>query len=122
MISNNKFSSTFKINKIFNCIPIWTFSKQNKKHFFEQKCEFTVAYGHLDVIEFLLQNRANINLGTLKNGITPLMSVAEEGNLEILLENEYLIKCGARINQNAPNVDTSLIIGAMQQKLGMKFV
>ena len=63
-------------------------------------------HGHLNVVEFLVQNGANINLAD-NNGNTALMSAAFNGYLNVV---EFLFQNGANINLANNNGNTALMV------------
>ena len=44
-----------------------------------------VENGHLNVVEYLIKEKVDINLGTMEDGHTPLMLATMENNLKCIL-------------------------------------
>ncbi|MEN8723304.1 MAG: ankyrin repeat domain-containing protein [Alphaproteobacteria bacterium] len=58
------------------------------------------------LIDFLLQNRANVNATTKETGETAMIAAADEGNIDIV---EQLIDAGADFNQEDDRGETAMI-------------
>jgi hypothetical protein len=66
---------------------------------------FATKANHINVIKFLINNGADVNLGSTLNNETALDIAAKLGNLDAV---KMLIKAGADVNQKDANGDTSL--------------
>lgn len=69
---------------------------------------YAAEYGHKNMIEFLLENKANVNVRTHQNE-TPLMFASWKGHNEIV---SLLLENGADVNAESNKGKTALMIAA----------